>query len=288
MSGPDHSGPVDLHSHSTASDGSLCPAELAAAAAEAGLVGLALTDHDTVDGLAEFQAAGRALGLAALGGVEISLEHPSGSMHLLAYNLSGQETVPEALSRLKKFREERNRKMLERLAGLGCRLSWDRLKELSGGGQLGRPHFAALLVEDGYCRSREEAFERFLGRGRPGYVDKVRLSSREGLAMVRRAGWVPALAHPVSLNLDPAGLRAAVCALKDEGLAALEAVHPSHNPDQTLFLKKLARDLDLAVTAGSDFHGAAKPDISLEWVKSAGSPGWEMVERLRDRLPAPD
>lgn len=276
-------GPLDLHSHSTASDGSLTPSELVAAALEAGLAGLALTDHDTVEGLPEFLAAGRAHSLPVLGGVEISLEHP-GTMHLLGYDLNGSREFPAALERLKTFRQERNLKMLDLLRSLGYHLSWNRLLEISGGGQLGRPHFAALLLEDGYFQSREEIFAKLLGKGCPGYVDKIRLSSEEGLGIIRRAGWAPVLAHPASLNLEPRDYPPLIGRLKEDGLLGLEIIHPSHSQDQVDFFRRLARDFDLVTTAGSDFHGASKPSISLDWVRSAGSPGWEMVDRLRERL----
>lgn len=274
---------MDLHSHSTASDGSLRPAELVAAAAEAGLAGLALTDHDTVDGLAEFLAAGRDLGFPVLGGVEISLEHP-GTMHLLGYDLGGGGAIPAALDRLKSFRQDRNLKVLDLLGGLGYHLSWGRVLELSGGGQVGRPHFAALLLEKGCFQSLEEVFDKLLGKGRPGYVDKIRLSPEEGLAMIRQAGWAPVLAHPVSLNLEPRDYPAAIARLAEGGLAGLEVIHPRHSRDQMDFFRRLARDLGLAATAGSDFHGQAKPRIGLDWVRTAAAPGWEMVDRLRDRL----
>lgn len=281
-SGP--SGPVDLHSHSTASDGSLSPRELAAAAAaEAGLAGLALTDHDTVDGLAEFLAAGRELGLSALGGVEISLEY-AGTMHLLGYDVNQTSGIPAALTRLQTFRQERNLKMLDLLKRLGYHLDWDRLLELAGDGQMGRPHFAALLLEKGYFQSREEVFDQLLGKGRPGYVEKIRLSPEEGLAMVRRAGWAPVLAHPASLKLAPRDYPAVLDRLVEGGLVGLEAVHPSHSREQMDFFAGLARDFNLTATAGSDFHGANKPGIGLDWVSSVSTAGWEMVERLREAL----
>lgn len=278
-------GPLDLHSHSTASDGSLSPTELVAAALEAGLAGLALTDHDTVEGLPEFLAAGRERFLPVLGGVEISLEHP-GIMHMLGYDLDGGRELPAALERLQGFRRERNLKMLDLLRGLGYHLSWDRLLELSGGGQLGRPHFAALLLENGYFQSREEIFAQLLGKGCPGYVDKIRLSPKEGLTMLRRAGWAPVLAHPASLNLEPRDYPPLIGRLKEDGLLGLEVFHPSHSRDQVYFFSRLARDFDLAATAGSDFHGAAKPNISLDWVRSAGAPGWEIADQLRARFKA--
>lgn len=279
-------GPVDLHTHSTASDGSLSPGVLVGAAAEVGLAGLALTDHDTVDGLAEFLAAGEALGLPVLGGVEISLDYP-GTMHLLGYDLTGGRETPSALDRLQTFRTERNLKMLDRLERQGYRLEWEHLLHLAGGGQVGRPHFAALLLKNGYFNTMEEVFDRLLAKDRPGYVEKIRLTPEEGLSMIWQAGWAPVLAHPASLNLEAYDYPAVIDRLVESGLVGLEVVHPSHNPDQIAFFKKLARDFSLVTTTGSDFHGAAKPAIGLDWVKSAGSSGWEMVEMLRERLPRP-
>lgn len=275
-------GRVDLHTHSTASDGGLTPAELAAAAREAGLVGLALTDHDTVDGLAEFLAAGRAEGLESVGGVELSLEHPA-TMHLLGLNAAGESEIPAALDRLKAFRAERNRRMFDRLRGLGYELSWENLLERSGGGQLGRPHFAAQLVEQGSFETPDEVYEKLLGKGRPGYVDKVRLSPAEGLALIRRAGWAPVLAHPVSLNLAPHQWPPLLGRLAEEGLLGLEVRHPSHDPDQQAFFQGLADRFGLVPTAGSDFHGRYKPAIGLDWVRTGSPFGLEMLERLRER-----
>ena len=276
-------GRFDLHCHSTASDGTLSPTELARSAAEAGLTGVALTDHDTVEGVTEFLKAGLAVGLEAVGGVEISLEHP-GTMHLLGYNVAGRPGIPEALERLKTFRVERNLKMLDLLGRQGYYLSWERLLEKSGGGQMGRPHFAALLLEKGYFKSREEVFDKLLAKGRPGYVDKVRLSPSEGLAMIRAAGWAPVLAHPVSLGLTAVEWPGLLTELTDGGLLGLEVLHPSHSVEQHEFFLSLARKFGLAPTAGSDFHGANKPAVTLKWSQTASPYGREMVDRLRDKL----
>ena len=276
-------GRVDLHCHSTASDGTLSPTELAQAAALAGLVGAALTDHDTVEGVTEFLEAGRAAGLTAVGGVEISLEH-TGTMHLLGYNVAGRPGIPSALERLKTFRVERNLKMLDLLGRQGYYLSWDRLLEKSGGGQMGRPHFAALLLEKGYFKTREEVFDKLLAKGRPGYVDKVRLNPDEGLAMIRAAGWAPVLAHPVSLGLTPGDWPDFLKTLTDDGLLGLEVLHPSHTREQHEFFLGLARRFGLVPTAGSDFHGANKPAVTLSWGLTASPYGLEMVDRLRDKL----
>lgn len=276
-------GLVDMHSHSTASDGGLSPGPLVEAALAAGLEALALTDHDTVEGLPEFYLAGEEKGLTVLGGVEISLEH-RGTLHLLGYDVSRSREIPAALERLKSFRLERNLKMLDVLGRQGYYLPWDQLLELSGGGQMGRPHFAALLVEKGYCQSREEAFDRLLGKGRPGYVDKVRLTPEEGLAMLREAGWAPVLAHPVSLGLKADQYPEFLARLADGGLVGLEVYHPSLSDEQSAFFLDLAGKLGLAPTAGSDFHGAGKPHINLDWVAKHSPLGLEMIEELQSRL----
>ncbi|MDR2945124.1 MAG: PHP domain-containing protein [Candidatus Adiutrix sp.] len=272
----------DFHTHSAASDGSLTPSELVAAAARAGLAGVALTDHDTVDGLEEFLAAAAAIGLTAVGGVEISLEHP-GTMHLLGYNAAGGSGLPASLGRLKGFRLERNRELHEKLAGLGYSLDWERLLAKSGGGQLGRPHFAALLVEEGFFGSTKEVFDRLLGKGQPGYVDKKRMSVEAGLAVITEAGWAPVLAHPVSVTLDKAAWPQFLAGLKERGLAGLEVRHPNMNEEESAFFLKLAREMDLIPTAGSDFHGATKPDIGLDWALHHDFFGGEVLEQLRNR-----
>ncbi|MDR1043937.1 MAG: PHP domain-containing protein [Candidatus Adiutrix sp.] len=276
-------GLVDLHSHSRASDGDLKPAELAARAREIGLAALALTDHDTVEGLEEFLAAGKALGLKALGGVEISLEH-RGAFHLLGYDVLDGGGIPAALGELQKYRDERNRRMFNRLKALGYELSWERLLELSDGGQLGRPHFAAHLVERAYFDDRAQVFEELLAKGRPGYVDKIRLSQAEGLAMLRAAGWAPVLAHPSSLGLAAEDWPAFLAGLADQGLAGLEVYHPRLSPDESRFFQSLARRFKLAVTAGSDFHGDYNPEAGLNWVRQHSALGWEMVEELAGKL----
>ncbi len=277
-------GLVDMHSHSTASDGGLSPTLLVAAALEAGLKGLSLTDHDTVDGLAELYKAGQGADLTVIGGVEISLEH-SGTMHLLGYDVRRGREIPAALERLKTFRMERNLKMLDVLGRQGYYLAWDKLLEISGGGQLGRPHFAALLLEKGYFKSREEVFDKLLGKGRPGYVDKVRLSPEEGLTMLREAGWAPVLAHPTSLGLQAGQYPPLLARLADGGLMGLEVYHPSLNEEQSVFFLNLAKKMNLVPTAGSDYHGMHKPHINLDWVRAHSPFGLEMVEELSARLP---
>lgn len=277
------SGRVDLHTHSSASDGALSPAALVKAGVAAGLKAMALTDHDTLEGLPEFKAAGAACGLRTIGGVEISLEH-SGTMHLLGLNVNDTNDNPGYLKKLKTFRVERNLRMLDSLGRLGYYLSWDKLLETSGGGQMGRPHFAALMVKKGYFKTREEVFEKLLAKGRPAYVDKKRLPPREGVVMLRESGWAPVLAHPLSLGLSADQWPDQLKLLRGWGLIGLEVIHPSHNFDQVDFFLELAERFDLVPTVGSDFHGYDKPAAGLGWAIANTARGWEMVDNLRSRL----
>ena len=276
-------GLLDLHAHSRASDGALSPTLLVNAAAQAGLTALALTDHDTVDGVAEFLAVRSTVALDLIGGVEISLEH-TGTCHLLGLNVADDDGIPSELDRLKTFRVERNLRLLDKIGRLGYRLPWEALLNISQGGQMGRPHFATLLVERGFFRSRDEVFDKLLGKGRPGYVNKTRLSPADGLAMIRAAGWAPVLAHPLSLGLAPEDWPAYLGRLKDDGLVGLEVYHPSQGPDLSAFFLDLARRFSLTPTAGSDFHGDAKPAAPLGWTLKNSPLGREMLEDLRARL----
>lgn len=274
---------IDLHTHSTASDGSLSPSQLVAGAEKLGIAALALTDHDTVDGLAEFMAAGANSPVTVVGGVEISLEYPN-EFHLLAYNIKGGGEIPSQLARLQGFRDDRNRVMLEKLRGQGYDITWERLKELAAGGQLGRPHFARALLEKGYFSQRQEIFDKLLAKGRPGYVDKIRLSQAGGLEMARAAGWAPVLAHPVSLKLSAAQWPDFMAALVDQGLAGVEIFHPSMTEDESRFFRALAARFSLVPTAGSDFHGEGKPAIPLDWVRRHSTLGLETLELLKNAL----
>lgn len=280
--GTEAAGRMDLHTHSTASDGSLSPAALVAEGQRAGLEILALTDHDTVDGLGEFFQAGAGTGLTLLGGVEISLEHPK-TFHLLGYNVRGGAGIPSALERLQGFRDERNRLMLKRLNGLGYAITWERLKELSPDGQLGRPHFATALLEKGYFTDRQAVFDELLKKGQPGYVDKIRLDPPDGLAMLRAAKWAPVLAHPVSLGLSADQWPAFMAELVDMGLVGVEVYHPDMNEQESRFFLELAARFKLAPTCGSDFHGANKA-TPLTWVQTHSPLGLAAIEQLRQTM----
>jgi hypothetical protein len=253
---------IDLHLHTTASDGALAPAELVDAAAAAGLKAAAVTDHDTVAGVAEAREAGRGLELEVVAGVEISLEAGfAGGMHLLGLWVRPESpALAEALAWLQEARARRNPLIAARLAELGFPVSMEEVSAVAGGGQVGRPHFARALVAAGAVSTVGEAFNRLLRAGGPAYVAKKRLSPEEGIRVVRAAGGVPVLAHPGLLPVRGAELEALARRLKGLGL---EGHYTDHDTATQRHLVSLAARLGLAVSGGSDFHGPNKPEILL-------------------------
>ncbi len=242
---------MDLHLHSTASDGAHEPADVVRRAAALGLAAVALTDHDTLDGLPAALAAGQAAGIRVIGGCEFSVAAPWGELHVLGYFLQPGATALEAwLARVRADRARRGTEIVERLRELGLAVTLDDLLEEARGGAIGRPHVARALVRRGLVRDQQAAFDRYLGWGRPGFVAKRLPSFREVADLVHAAGGVVSAAH-----LKERGTRAALAALHQEGLDAVEVRHPTHDPDVRARLAGLARELDLAPTGGSDWHG---------------------------------
>jgi hypothetical protein len=256
---------MDLHAHTTASDGSYTPAELVALAARSGLKAVAVTDHDTADGLAQALAAGPGAGIEVVPGVEISVQGgPTGALHMLGLWVDHQcPQLVEGLKRLQQARAERNPQILARLNQLGVPLTMEEVLAQAGGGQVGRPHFAQAMMAKGLVSDRGEAFGRYLAAGKPAYVPKYRFEPKVGMAMIRAAGGLPVLAHPGVLKLSLPELEGLLRGLMKDGLQGMEAHYSEHDSATTRALLGLAARLGLVVSGGSDFHGAAKPDISL-------------------------
>ena len=274
---------IDLHTHSTVSDGSDPPARIAELAAEAGCRAVALTDHDRLDGLPPARARAAELGVELVPGCEVSCEFEPGTMHVLTYFVDeGDGPLQAELARLQRIRAERNRRLAERLAGLGLPVTLNEMERVAGGEGVGRPHAAAVLVEKGVVGSVQEAFDRWLAKGRPGYVGKERLTPEVAVQVTRAAGGVAVLAHPFSLGLDPAGLEQTVAGLAELGLGGVEAVYGRYEPDERRALTELARRHGLAVTGGSDHHGTFKPDLSV----GVGRGDLEVPDDLLDDLAA--
>jgi 3',5'-nucleoside bisphosphate phosphatase len=274
---------IDLHVHSSASDGSYPPAEVVRYAKEGGLAAMALTDHDTVDGLTEAVAAGETLGLEIVPGVEISAQFPGGTMHILGLFVDyANGRLDERLAVLKQARLDRNPQIIAKLNALGIPITMSRVEEISCGGQVGRPHIARALLEAGYVQDLQEAFDKYLGWHKPAYVSKFRFSPDRALTMIREANGIPVLAHPFTLGLGSAfALKNLVVELKGLGLAGLEVFYAEHTPKQIAQYLKLARELDLLITGGSDFHGLNKPEITLGSIPWQEKLTYNLVEALK-------
>ncbi len=268
---------VDLHTHSTFSDGTLSPKEIVELAERIGLKGVALTDHDTIDGLDEFLSVDTEIELVP--GLEISCQHKN-TLHMLGYYIDRNNSeLLETLWWLRKKREERNQKIVERLKELGMKVSLEELMEEAGGEVVGRPHIASLLVKKGYVSHMKEAFERYLKKGGPAYFDKVRLSPERAIGLIKRAKGIPVLAHPVSLGLDPSELKDFLIYLKSLGLEGIEVIYPEHTSEDIAFFRSLAKKLSLLETGGTDFHGENKEGIELGMLEVP----YEFLKRLKER-----
>lgn len=243
---------VDLHLHSTASDGTDPPAVVVRAAHAAGLTALALTDHDTVDGIAEAQETARVLGIRLVPGVELSVYEGTSEMHLLGLHLDDLDEMERQLAVFRSARRARAEEIVRRLNAIGVRITMDDVLAAARGGALGRPHVARALVENGWAMDLRDAFARYLGTGRPGYLDKRRMSIEEALGLVHRCGGIVVFAHP---GTDGTNERLADLAAR--GLDGVEVLHPSHGSDDRARLKALAAHHGLVPSGGSDAHGGS-------------------------------
>jgi len=274
---------VDLHMHSTASDGSRSPAEVVRAAKRASLVAIALTDHDTVAGLAEARGVGAELGVRIVNGVELSAVEGQTETHLLGLHLRDTTVLDHELGQLREMRGRRAARIVELLQSQGVQVTLDDVLLQAGSGAIGRPHVARALVADGWAIDVRDAFDRYLGAGRPAFVAKDQLGMREAIAMVHAAGGLAILAHPGS-----GGTRERIEALAALGLDGVEVKHPSHSPQDVARLRACVDQLGLIASGGSDWHGAADGPrtigmmhVPIEWLRRQD----ERVEAL-GRAPA--
>jgi predicted metal-dependent phosphoesterase TrpH len=277
---------IDLHTHSTVSDGSDPPARIPELALAAGCRAVALTDHDRVDGVASAAARALELGIELVPGVEISCEHP-GTMHLLVYFLpAGPGPLQDELARLQEARDSRNRRMASLMAGLGLPVTYEEIQEEAGGMGAGRPHIAKILVRKGVVSSIQEAFDVWLAKGRPAYMDKERLAADVAVRLAVASGGVAVLAHPLSLGLDPAGTAAVVGALAGYGLAGVESIYGRYSVAERSAMAVLATENGLVATGGSDHHGTYKPDLQVGVGRGDLNVPDSVLDELRERIPA--
>jgi len=244
-------GFVDLHMHSTASDGSRAPGDVVREAKRIGLCAIALTDHDTLDGLAEAEAVGRELGIRVVRGVELSAVEGDIETHILGLHLNDATELEAQLVALREMRRTRAQRIVAKLNDLGVRIEFASVLEQSAGGAIGRPHVARALIAEGWAVDFRDAFERYLGNGKPAYVGKDRLAVRDAIDLIHGAGGIAVLAHPAS-----GGTRERVEAFVRDGIDGVEVRHPSHSSEDIARLGALVEHFSLVPSGGSDWHGA--------------------------------
>ena len=276
-------GYVDLHLHTTASDGVMSPSEIVRLAKAKGLQAIAITDHDTIEGLEEGLSEGKRIGFEVIPGIEISAAHSPGSMHLLGFFLDiHHPLLNERLGYLQRARAERNPKIAEKLNQLGIDLTYEEVLKVSGGGQVGRPHFAQVLLDKGYVKSFQEAFERYLKKGAPGYVDKLRFTAKEALHFINEAQGVAVLAHPNTLGMNRySELENLLRELVEEGLRGLEVYYPEHSAMEVAQYKTLAERYGLLMTGGTDYHGIEKNGLDIGVGRGTMKLPYSIVEGLK-------
>lgn len=267
---------VDMHMHSTFSDGVHAPVKLVEMAIRKGLSAICLSDHDIVDGFVELKPAAEAEGLEVMSGVELSCENEGRDCHMLGYGVSvTHERLQEMLRKFRDTREHRGIMIVEKLRDYGVNLDMDAILAKAGDGALGRPHIAEALLEGGHVSNIPEAFARYIGEDCPAYVDKYKMTPTEAVELIHEAGGVALLAHPGDNLQDPEGFEA----LLDLGVDGIEVHHPHHKPPVIKALLEIAERRDLLVSGGSDFHGFAGRE-------NMGEPKvpYALFERVRDRL----
>jgi len=275
---------IDLHTHSTASDGTFSPAEVVRMAFEAGLEAVALTDHDTAAGLPEAVAAGRALGIEVVPGCELSVVSETGFMHIVGLFLpETPKGLTQALEYLREKRHSRNIRIVEKMRAIGLDVNYDEVIEFAQGESVGRPHLAGILLQKGYVSSIQQAFDEYLGQGGKAYLPKDKFTPDVALAALKGEGATVILAHPYSLELEGAALEAKLRELQDLGLDGMECHYPEHTPEMTASYLELTRKLDLLVSGGSDFHGQAKPEISLGVGRGDLFIPYSVLQAIKDR-----
>lgn len=275
---------IDLHLHSTHSDGTLEPAGLVRMAEKKNLAAISITDHDTVSGTGEAFEEGGKCGVQVISGVELSVLKGKNYFHLLGYGFDWKnKKLADGLAVLQDSRRARNDRMLEILHEMGIAIASDELAALSGGGQTGRPHFARILVEKGVVRTIDQAFERFLKKGAPAYVSRFIYPVEEAIQLIKDAGGVTSFAHPVQFGYSLELLPGLLSELKNAGLDALETYYPTQKGRIRKKLTELALQYGLLETGGSDYHGDIRPGTAMAGGHGFFVPG-HVLERLQPHL----
>ena len=282
---------IDLHIHSTASDGTLSPLEILTLAQDLNIAAISITDHDTLDGSKDVLSFGIPPSVKFLTGVEISSEPPpsfscAGSFHILGYAVDvDHPELNHTLSMLRDSRKRRNPQILELLSHLGIEITLEEVRNLAGDSQLGRPHIAQFMVEKGYVPSIDAAFDEYLGNGKPAYVDRFRFECEKTIKAILNAGGIPVLAHPLLLGIKKDDiLKDLIAALTEMGLRGIEVYYPEHTKNLIAYYSRLASHFNLLITGGTDFHGDIKPEIKMGVGKGDFLVPYELYEKLISSL----
>jgi len=274
---------IDLHLHTTHSDGSQTPAEVVTLARAAGVSALAITDHDITTGLPEAIAAGQELGVEIIPGIEISSRHGASELHVLGYFLKWEDAqLNTRLTTLRESRHRRNPKIVELLQATGIDITYDEVRAVAGSDSVGRPHIARVLMDKKIVTTAKEAFDRFLAEGKAAYVPRDLPAPVDAIRWIKDAGGLAVLAHPTWVKTTEGTLTDLARQLKEQGLDGVEVHYSTHTPRQTRTYLSLAKQLGLLVTGGSDFHGMTKPDIDVGIGKGSLHVPDHLLSKLKD------
>lgn len=274
---------IDLHVHSTCSDGTLTPTQLVAHAADCGLSAFALTDHDCTDGIETALQAAAGL-LEVIPGIELSTEYSGQDIHIVGLEPDWQDSAFQSqLSRFRDERLQRNLKMMKRMNADGISISYAQMEEAFGEQVWTRAHFARYLMEHGYVQTMQEAFDTCISEGCKYYVPREKISPCEAVALIRRFHGIPILAHPLQYALEDDALRALIRSLCKCGLIGMEVFYSTYTPEQQSYLQSLAEEFGLLPSGGSDFHGANKPSIALGSGCNNLQIPYDVLQALRNR-----
>lgn len=275
---------IDLHVHSTASDGTFSPSELVRYALSKGLSAFALTDHDSVAGLDEALEAANGTSLEVIKGIEFSTVWQSKDIHIVGLDIDPKH--PDFKTHLEQFlssRDTRNVRMIEKMQKDGIGISMEQMQERFGDTVLTRAHIARFLMEHGYVTQMSEAFDRYLSPDCPYYIEREKVTPQMSVSLIASTGGIPVLAHPMLYHLSDAQLKELILALKPLGLMGIEAVYSTYSEEETAYIRNLAYETDLCLSGGSDFHGANKPGLDLGCGYGQLTVPYEFLDRLRER-----
>ena len=276
---------IDLHTHTSASDGTLSPEELITLANKQGIEAIAVTDHDTIEGLPEALETGKRLGIEVIPGMELSVEYGPGSMHILGLLIDLEDKgLNDALTKLQESRSDRNPRIIEKLNELRIPITMEEVEKISGGGQVGRPHIAAALVKNSHVKNIQEAFDKYLKKGAIAYFERDRLTREKAADAIHGAGGLLILAHPGTLGLNGSAFDNLLSELKDSGFDGVEVFYNNHSHVEEDRLMKIADKLGFIISGGTDFHGDIKPAIKLGVGYGNMAIPYEVLQEMKERV----